>query len=69
MLLRQYKKNIGRFVDVVKTDDTKEEGKLISTTDDSITIEQTEGKGKKMVTKNTEISFADIKQTTVQIRF
>lgn len=68
-LLRQYKKNIGRFVEVVKTDDTKLEGKLVSTTDDSITIEQTEGKGKKAVTKNTEISFADIKQTTVQVRF
>lgn len=68
-MLRQYKKNIGRYVEVTKLDETKEEGKLVATTDDSITLEQTTGKGKKMTIENTTISFADIKQTIVQIRF
>ena len=68
-LLRQYKKNIGRFVEVTKTDDTKLEGKLLEATDDAVTIEQEEGKGKKAVVKNTVIGFDDIKQTVVQVKF
>jgi ribosome maturation factor RimP len=68
-LLRQYKKNIGRSVEVITNDDTKKEGLLKEVADDTITIEQTEGKGKKAVVLNTAISFADIKQTKVLIKF
>jgi ribosome maturation factor RimP len=68
-LLRQYKKNIGRSVEVITNDDTKKEGLLKEVVDDAITIEQTEGKGKKAVILNTAISFADIKQTKVLIKF
>lgn len=68
-LLRQYKKNIGRSVEVITNDDTKKEGLLKEVGDDAITIEQTEGKGKKAVLINTAISFADIKQTKVLIKF
>ena len=68
-LLRQYKKNIGRAVEVITNDDTKKEGLLKEVVDDAITIEQTEGKGKKAVVINTAISFADIKQTKVLIKF
>jgi ribosome maturation factor RimP len=68
-LLRQYKKNIGRSVEVITNDDTKKEGLLKEVVDDAITIEQTEGKGKKAVVLNTAISFADIKQTKVLIKF
>lgn len=68
-LQRQYKKNTGRFVEVTKTDDTKLEGKLESVTENAITLEQSEGKGKKAVVKHTEVPFAEIKQTIVQIRF
>lgn len=68
-LLRQYKKNIGRSVEVITNDDTKKEGLLKEVVDDAITIEQTEGKGKKAVVLNTTISFADIKQTKVLIKF
>ncbi|MBP6024451.1 ribosome maturation factor [Ferruginibacter sp.] len=68
-LLRQYKKNIGRSVEVITNDDTKKEGLLKEVLDDTITIEQTEGKGKKAVVLNTAISFADIKQTKVLIKF
>lgn len=69
LLLRQYQKNAGRFVEVVLNDGTKQEGKLLAATDSHISLEQTEGKGKKAVTKETEIAFSDIKQTTVQIKF
>jgi ribosome maturation factor RimP len=68
-LLRQYKKNIGRSVEVITNDDTRKEGLLKEVVDNAITIEQTEGKGKKAVVLNTTISFADIKQTKVLIKF
>ena len=68
-LIRQYKKNIGRNVEVSLNDGTKKEGKLISVSDDGITIEYTEGKGKKAVVHQPEIPFTTIKQTKVLIKF
>lgn len=68
-LLRQYKKNIGRNVEVISNDDIKQEGKLVSITDNAITIEYTEGKGKKAITQKVDLPFADIKQTKVQVKF
>ena len=68
-LLRQYKKNIGRNVEVTGNDDEKKEGILKEVTEEAITIEHTEGKGKKAVILNTVISFTDIKQTKVLIKF
>ena len=40
---RQYKKNIGRFVDVLLNDATKKEGKLVEVTEDGIIIEYETG--------------------------
>ncbi len=68
-LLRQYKKNIGRNVEVTTNDDAKQEGKLVNATEDAITMEYSEGKGKKAVIQQKNISFSDIKQTKVQIKF
>ena len=68
-LHRQYIKNIGRNVEIILTDTTKKEGKLIEITNDTATIESSEGKGKKAITTQTVISFLDIKTTTVQIKF
>ena len=68
-LLRQYKKNIGRDVEVTMNDEVKKEGKLTAVTEEIITIEYAEGKGKKAIVKTDEITFADIKQTKVQIKF
>lgn len=68
-LLRQYKKNTGRNVEVTMNDDTKKTGKLTGVTEESINIEYTEGKGKKAVIKTEEIPFAEIRQTIVQIKF
>ncbi len=68
-LLRQYKKNIGRNVEVTLNTEAKEEGKLIEVTDTVIQLEQHEGKGKKAITKNIDIPFSDIKQTIILIAF
>jgi ribosome maturation factor RimP len=68
-MLRQYKKNIGRKVEVVLNDGTKKEGKLVAVTEEAITIEYVEGKNKKAVTISSDIAFADVKQTTVVISF
>lgn len=68
-LLRQYKKNIGRNVEVITSDDIKREGKLTDATEEKISIEYTVGKGKKAETKTEEIGFNNIKQTTVLVKF
>jgi ribosome maturation factor RimP len=66
---RQYTKNKGRDVEVVLTDDNKITGKLMDVTEDNITVETTEGKGKKLVISNVDILFSNIKQTKVLIKF
>ncbi len=68
-LVRQYKKNIGRNIEVTSLDDTKIEGKLLEVTDIAIKIEYVEGKNKKAVTIMKEIPFSEIKQTIVLIVF
>ena len=68
-LLRQYKKNISRTVEVTTTGDTVNEGKLVTVTEESITLEITEGKGKKMIMKQVEFPFTEIRQTKVQVKF
>lgn len=66
---RQYIKNTGRDIEVVFTDDTRKEGKLIAVTESDILLEHTEGKGKKAVTQQLVIPFSNIKSTTVQVKF
>jgi ribosome maturation factor RimP len=66
---RQYKKNIGRYVDVLLHDTSKKEGKLVESTEDGIIIEYETGKGKKKETKQETILFTDIKQTKIQVKF
>jgi ribosome maturation factor RimP len=68
-LLRQYKKNVGREIEVITIDELKTEGKLTAVTDEKITVEYSEGKGKKAVEKKEDIYFTNIKQTKVQIKF
>lgn len=68
-LHRQYKKNIGRNVEVVLLDDSTKEGSLLVATENDITIEFTEGKGKKAVIQQLIIPFSNIKTTTVQTKF
>ncbi len=72
-LFRQYKKNIGRKVEVVLNDGTKMEGKLLNISDDEIVMEEKTGKGNKTPNsfrdKTITILFNQIKQTKVLITF
>jgi ribosome maturation factor RimP len=68
-LHRQYKKNLGRYVDITLNDASKKEGKLLSTTEDGIVIETETGKGKKKVVSQETVLFGDIKTTKIQIKF
>ena len=68
-MIRQYRKNMGRQVEVVLNDDTRYQGKLISVEDAAIQIEYTEGKNKKAITMVKELPFEQVKQTTVQVVF
>lgn len=69
--IRQYKKNIGRKVEVTFNDAEKKaiEGKLIAVEDDTILVEEKTGKGKKLKTEEIKILINDIKKTIVQIEF
>ena len=68
-LHRQYKKNIGRNVEVARLDGSKIEGKLVSVTDTDITIESKTGKSNKAVTTINTVLFDQIKHTKVLITF
>ncbi len=68
-LNRQYKKNIGRFVEIIFNDDSVKEGKLLEVTETDIIIETVDGKGKKAVTQQVLVPISNIKTATVQVRF
>jgi ribosome maturation factor RimP len=68
-LHRQYVKNKGRNIEVLFNDETSKVGLLLEVTETDILIENTEGKGKKMVTQQILIPFSNIKSTTIQIKF
>ena len=67
--LRQYNKNVGRFVEVTMNDSTRREGKLTAANEEGIVVEWEEGKGKKKESKTETILFENIKSTKVQIKF
>ncbi len=64
---RQYVKNIGRKVEVTLQDDQVHTGVLKEATEAEITLEETAGKKKEVV--STLIPFSNIKKTVVQISF
>lgn len=72
---RQYKKNIGRTVDVKATNNQKFEAILTNANDDSITLEwkarepKEVGKGKVTVQKKLELAYNDIIEAKVKIKF
>ena len=68
-LFRQYKKNVGRFVEVTLADNSKLEGKLIEAAEDAIVVETEKGNGRKKEIKQEPVSFKDIKTTKIQIKF
>jgi ribosome maturation factor RimP len=68
-LLRQYRKNIGRQVELVLQDGTKKEGRLVEVSEDGIIIEETRGKNKKKEVINHTFLFDNIKTTKIQVVF
>ena len=69
LLLRQYKKNIGRTVEVTNNDDSVVTGKLQSVTDEEITVDVKEGKANKATTKTVNILLNQIRHTKVLVTF
>lgn len=69
--IRQYKKNIGRKVEITFNDTEKKqkEGKLIEVNEETVVIEEKSGKGKNAKTENVSIPLHEIKKTVVQIQF
>jgi len=68
-LFRQYKKNIGRFVEVTLLDGRKIEGKLTSAAENEIVVEEEKGKGKKKELVPHAIALSEVKTTKVQVKF
>lgn len=72
---RQYKKHIGRHLEVKTNDDNTFEGKLVNTNDKGIELNwktrepKPVGKGKVTVTKEATIAFDIIKEAKVKIKF
>ncbi len=66
---RQYRKNVGRYIELLLNDSLKKEGKLIEASEDGLIIETEAGKGKKREIKQETILFTDIKSTKIQVKF
>ncbi len=68
-LLRQYKKNIGRMVELVLHDGSKMEGRLLEVGEDGIVVEETKGKNRKKEVINHAFLFDNIKTTKISVVF
>ncbi|MDQ2718189.1 MAG: ribosome maturation factor [Bacteroidota bacterium] len=68
-LHRQYKKNIGRKVEVELNEGTKSVGTLLHVNENEIILEEKQGKAKKITMKTTTILFNQIKHTIVLTTF
>jgi ribosome maturation factor RimP len=74
-ILRQYQKNIGKQVDIVTTENKKITGKILSADEKGIVLEtkskeaQEGKKGKQLIINNINLTFNQIKKTTVVISF
>ncbi len=69
-LKRQYRKNIGRQLEVKKTDDTIETGKLTEVTEDMIVLEPAKKtKGRNEPPQPVQINFDDISEAKIILSF
>jgi len=69
LLQRQYQKNKGRKVLVTLNDGLEKEGQLLEVGEQEITLEWTDGKGKKALQQQMQIPYENIKSTIVQVQF
>jgi ribosome maturation factor RimP len=73
--IRQYKKNVGRKLEVITTDEKKVEGTLVEIDDKKIKLQwkvrepKPIGKGKVTVEKEQEIPYGDIIKAKVMVTF
>ena len=69
-VIEQYQKNVGKKINLVKTDGEKLEGILKKTGDDGIVLEVTRGKkGQPKAPEPIELSFGEIKSGKASIQF
>lgn len=68
-LLRQYRKNVGRKVEVLLKTGVKIEGKMVEVFDEHIIIEEVKGKNKKQEIIQHNFPLDSIKSTKIQIVF
>lgn len=69
-VIEQYQKNVGKKINLVKTDGEKLEGILRKTGENGIVLEMTRGrKGQPKDTELLELSFAEIKSGRASIQF
>ena len=74
-LPRQFKKNMGREIEVLLNFDEKIQGEVVAVDEDKVTIvlryrrPKLIGKGKEDVVENKEIPYTDIKKALVVIKF
>ncbi len=74
-IIRQYKKNIGKQVEVLTKENKKVIGKLLSVTDEGIVLEtkskerEENKKAKQTIINNIKLTFNQIKQTKIVISF
>src|SRR3984957_21116252 len=68
-LHRQYKKNIGRQVELILLDGARTEGRLLEVSEDGIVVEEIKGKNKKREEINHAFLFENIKTTKIQVVF
>lgn len=72
---RQFRKNIGRTLELLLNDDSKIEGELINVDDEKVIVRleyrrpKLIGKGKEDVVEDKEIPYPDIKKALVTIKF
>ncbi len=71
--LRQYKKNIGRLIDIKHSIDKRSKGTLVSVEEDVLNVEYEikvkEGKKNKIVSITDKIKFEDIIESKIKISF
>ena len=68
-LHRQYRKNVGRQVELVFLDGSRVEGRLLEVGEDGIIVEETKGRNKKKEVTNHTFLFDNIKSTKIQVVF
>jgi ribosome maturation factor RimP len=68
-LHRQYKKNIGRQVELILLDGARTEGRLLEVSEDGVIVEEIKGKNKKREVINHAFLFENIKTTKIQVVF